>query len=39
VPPLANGTRLPVAIATFAGMMALQFLAFRISLIPYIGSR
>ena len=34
-----TATRLPVTIATFAGMAALQFLAFRISLIPYIGSR
>ena len=32
-------TRLPVAVATFAGMSALQFLAFRLSLFPYIGSR
>jgi hypothetical protein len=36
---LRTSTTLPVAIATFAGMTALQFLAFRISLIPYIGSR
>ena len=34
-----TATRLSVAIATIAGMTALQFLAFRISLIPYIGSR
>jgi hypothetical protein len=34
-----TATRLPVAIAIFAGMTALQFLAFRISLLPYIGSR
>jgi hypothetical protein len=34
-----TATRLPVAVATFTGMTVLQFLAFRISLIPYIGSR
>lgn len=32
-------TPLPAAVMTVAAMTALQFLAFRVSLLPYIGSR